>query len=127
MMGLAKLSRKLLGDQGERAAAQRMRQQGYKILHRNVRTRYGEIDLIAQQGETLIFCEVKARRGATSGHPAEAIDPRKQAKLIQLAQAWLQQHPQWSEAPCRFDAALVYEEHKQWQVTIIQDAFRPGW
>ncbi|MBF0440261.1 MAG: YraN family protein, partial [Magnetococcales bacterium] len=55
-----------------------LQKKGYQILDRNVRFRGGELDVVAKQGEILVFCEVKARRGQGTGGPGEAIDPRKQ-------------------------------------------------
>lgn len=82
-------ARKNFGASAERVAALRLEQNGYNILARNVRTRYGEIDLIAEDADGIAFVEVKARRGRGYGAPEEALTPRKQLKLIQLAEAFI--------------------------------------
>jgi putative endonuclease len=82
----------MLGRRAERLVAERLRRQGWRIVARNVRTASGEIDLIALEGSTLVFVEVKAgRAGARSGpeRPALAVGPRKQLKLRRLAREWL--------------------------------------
>ena len=90
-------SRQDLGRWGEAHAADYLQQQGYTVIARNVRTPYGEIDLIVQQkseGETIaVFVEVKTRTSKTFGYPEEAITPRKQLNLVSAAQHYLQEHP----------------------------------
>jgi putative endonuclease len=90
-------SRQELGRWGEAHAANYLQQQGYTVIARNVRTPYGEIDLIVQQvseGETIaVFVEVKTRTSKTFGYPEEAITPRKQLNLVSAAQHYLQEHP----------------------------------
>ncbi len=115
------------GEAAEEQAAAYLEVKGYRIVGRNVRTRYGELDLMATQGEDLVFCEVKARHGVGSGSPEESIGPAKQKRLVKLAEAFLWQHPEWSEAPCRFDAIFVRRDGAGWQVQVLADAFRPGW
>ncbi|MEG3638672.1 YraN family protein [Magnetococcus sp. PR-3] len=121
------LTPKTFGKQAEDYACKILKKNGYKILKQNARTRYGELDIIALDGDVLVFCEVKARQGDVSGSPAEAIDAQKQRQLAQLAEAWQQRHPQWLNAPCRFDAVLVKKQNKRWQAEIIADAFQLGW
>lgn len=93
-------SRQELGRWGEAHAADYLEQQGYTVIARNVRTPYGEIDLIVQQlskvtdHETItVFVEVKTRTSKTFGYPEEAITPRKQLHLVSAAQHYLQEHP----------------------------------
>ncbi len=92
-------SRQELGRWGEAHAADYLHQKGYTVIARNVRTPYGEIDLIVQQfskiteGETItVFVEVKTRTSKTFGYPEEAITPRKQLHLVSAAQHYLQEH-----------------------------------
>src|SRR3954471_24854248 len=73
---------RLLGDRGERLAARHLRRQGLRIILRGYRTPRGEIDLIARDGQTLVFVEVKARR---TGEPVEAVTPEKQRRLTLAA------------------------------------------
>ncbi|GCE20466.1 YraN family protein [Dictyobacter kobayashii] len=82
-------ARQGLGRTGERLAAERLEQVGYSILERNFRCRYGEIDLVAEHGSDLVFIEVKTRRGLTHGLPEEAVNRRKQQKIIQVGQYYL--------------------------------------
>ncbi|WP_201362122.1 YraN family protein [Dictyobacter formicarum] len=84
-----KAARQGLGRTGERLAAERLQQSGYVILERNFRCRYGEIDLVAEHGSDLVFIEVKTRRGLSHGLPEEAVDQRKQQKIIQVGQYYL--------------------------------------
>ena len=91
-----------LGQRGERVAAQYLRRLGYKIVASGERGRIGELDLVAVDQRTVVFVEVKTRRSDDAGDPAEAVDDRKQAKLSQLALAYLKRHG-LLEYPARFD------------------------
>ncbi len=84
-------SRKRLGAAGEELAARELARRGYVIHERNWRCAAGEIDLVAGQGESLVFVEVKTRRGDQFGAPEEAITPTKRAHLIAAAQTYLQE------------------------------------
>ncbi|MBF0188840.1 MAG: YraN family protein [Magnetococcales bacterium] len=118
--------RKQFGAHAEQIAARHLQKLGYRIVARNVRCRAGEIDLIARDGEILVFCEVKARRQGRFGDPAEAIDVRKQAQIITLANDYL--HKLTTAVPvCRFDAVLMLWNGKEWAIRHEKDAFRPGW
>jgi putative endonuclease len=78
------------GRAGEDAAAALLEAHGYRIVGRNVRLPGGELDIIARDGETVVFVEVKARAGATYGSAVRAVDARKRARLRALASDWLQ-------------------------------------
>lgn len=80
-----------LGRRGEEIATGYLRQQGYIILARNWHCPIGEIDIVAREGETLAFVEVRTRRGHRFGTPEESVTPAKQARLVELAQAYLQE------------------------------------
>jgi putative endonuclease len=82
--------RRGLGRRGEDLAAQHLAAAGYEILERNWRTREGEIDLVIRDGDTLAIVEVRTRRGRALGTPEESITPAKQARLIELAEAYVQ-------------------------------------
>ena len=88
-----------LGDRGEREAARFLRRRGLRVLIRGYRTDQGEVDLIARDGDTLVFVEVKSRR---QGEPAEAVTPEKQRRLTLAALHFLRRHD-LLEQPCRFD------------------------
>lgn len=78
-----------VGRYGEDVAARHLRDQGMVILDRNWRCRAGEIDIVAKDGDVLVFCEVKTRRSDAYGSPAEAVTSRKLARMRVLASAWL--------------------------------------
>jgi putative endonuclease len=80
-----------LGRHGEGIAAAYLQQEGYLILARNWRCPRGELDIVAREGETLAFVEVRTRRGERFGNPEESVTPAKQAKLLELAQTYLQE------------------------------------
>jgi putative endonuclease len=106
-MPLTSRARKNLGDSAERVAALYLEQHGMRILARNVRTRAGEIDLIAEEGAELAFVEVKARRGTRYGAPEEAITPRKQIQLVNLADAFMAQQHEFAGRPWRIDVVAI--------------------
>ncbi len=106
-MTLPSRARKNLGDSAERVAALYLEEHGLKILARNVRTRAGEIDLIAQDGEEIAFVEVKARRGTAYGAPEEAITPRKQIQLVNLGEAFMAQQAEFAGRPWRIDVVAI--------------------
>lgn len=93
------------GALAEQLAAQYLQQQGLKLLQVNYSCRYGEIDLILQDGDTHVFVEVRLRSGSAFGGAAASIDARKQAKLVRTAQHFLSGFK--NLPPCRFDAVLM--------------------
>jgi putative endonuclease len=115
--GVSTDPRRGTGRRGEKVAAKLLQRQGYVVLERNVRTREGEIDLIAAREGTLVFCEVKAlvaRAGGPSKGPAtplEAVGPAKRAQVRRLARAWLaaqrERGPARGWGVLRFDAIGV--------------------
>ncbi len=116
-------SRTHLGRVGEAEAAQYLVSLGYHIRERNVRFRAGEIDLVAEEGEYLVFVEVKTRSGVTFGTAAEAITPAKQQQLVRLAGLYLAGLG-GELRPCRFDVVTVEPDPgKGWRCSIIRDAF----
>jgi putative endonuclease len=82
--------RRRLGAFGERLAAAHLEAKGYRIRTRNFRCREGEIDIVAQDGETLVFVEVRTRRGDALGGPAESVTAIKEARLVAAATAYVQ-------------------------------------
>jgi len=94
------------GRQGEQRAAEFLLQSGLRILQRNYRCRRGEVDLIAWDGDTLVFVEVRWRTGQRQGGAGESIDRHKQRRLLAAAQCYLMRYAgAWP--PCRFDAILL--------------------
>jgi putative endonuclease len=95
-----------LGARGERIAAAYLSDLGFRVLDRNWRCREGELDLVARDGDTLVFCEVKTRRGTGFGHPVEAVTATKQRRLRRLALRWLDAHDEHAR-DLRFDVIGV--------------------
>jgi putative endonuclease len=84
--------RSALGGAGEQLAAEHLERRGFAILQRNYRTRWGELDIVAFNGQVLVFCEVKTRRsGGSAGGPLEAVGPGKQARVRRMAASWLRE------------------------------------
>ncbi|MEZ4342686.1 MAG: YraN family protein [Nitrospirales bacterium] len=116
-------SSKDFGRSAEALAENWLRQKGYRILARNLKIGHGELDLVAQDRDTLIFVEVKGRRTDHFGGAPYAVTPHKQRQLIKLALAYLAQH-KLSAIPCRFDVILVSgSENRSPQITHMENAF----
>lgn len=119
--------RQEFGHAGETEAERRLRREGYRILARNLRTRLGELDLIAELGAVLVFVEVKSRRKGLYGEGFDAVDARKQARMIRLAAQYLARH-RIRDRCCRFDV-MVCEGDLEHPLAIehVQNAFEvPG-
>ncbi len=112
-----------LGAHGERIAAAYLTDNGLRVLDRNWRCRDGEIDIVARDGDALVFCEVKTRRAVGFGHPVEAVGRVKQRRLRVLAQRWLAAHDE--HAPeLRFDVVgVLVRSDRPALVTHLQAAF----
>lgn len=95
---------------------------GYRILVRKYRCPLGEIDLVAMDGGSLVFVEVKTRRGATFGHPSESVNARKRQRLYRVARYYLSQTRR-EEAPCRFDVVSIRLGTPAPVVEIVRNAF----
>lgn len=113
-----------LGERGERAAARYLRWCGYKVLLTRYRQPYGEIDILAVDGQTIVFVEVKTRRSEEEGRPAEAVTPERQARITRAALAFLKSR-RLLEYASRFDVIEVAWPENQKRPTInhIRDAF----
>ena len=114
-------ARRQTGQQGEAVAASHLREQGYRIIDRNYRCPFGEIDLIGQEGETLVFIEVKCRRSDAFGPPELAVGPQKQKKLSLCALHYLSQTDQ--QSPARFDVVAIRLRPDGHRVELIRNAF----
>lgn len=116
--------RRLLAAAGEDAAAAYLRGQGWTVLARNFRTRFGELDLIADDGCALVFVEVKARRSLAAGLPQEAVHADKRRRVRRMAQAYLAAAPPSLRArPARFDVIAVRLDAGPPQIEHLRDAF----
>ena len=116
-----------IGMSGEETAVKILKKHGYKILERNYRTRQGEIDIIAQDGEYTCFGEVKFRKNDDFGDPGDFIDERKRRKIIKTAQYYAVKKGIY-DSPMRFDAVLINADAKGGKLTnikteIIKNAF----
>lgn len=98
--------RRTLGRRGEEEAARFLAERGFAVLERNVRSRLGEIDLVAREGRTLVFVEVKARREGRGDPPEAAVTADKRRRLARLALQYLRRTRR-GEVPCRFDVVAV--------------------
>ncbi|MBM3462395.1 MAG: YraN family protein [Armatimonadetes bacterium] len=98
--------RQVLARAGEEAAACFLAERGYVILARNARLHNGELDIVARDGRTLVFVEVKTRASVRYGKPQEAVERRKQERVRNLALAWMQNH-RLNDSACRFDVIAV--------------------
>ena len=106
------------GSRYEQTAGEYLEEQGYEIICFNYRCRTGEIDIIAKDGEYLVFCEVKYRTGPGKGSPLEAVDARKQRKIFQAAMYYLTEH-HISDVPCRFDVIGI----EGTRIQLVKNAF----
>jgi putative endonuclease len=118
------LRKKALGERGEIVAARFLKKLGYRIATTRLRQRYGEIDIIAIDGRTVVFVEVKTRRLDLTTQPAEAVDRTRQQRLTRAALAFLKYH-NLLEYPSRFDIVEIIwpADAKQPEIRHIVDAF----
>jgi putative endonuclease len=111
------------GKLAEDLACAELQRRGYAILARRYRTRVGELDIIARDGATIVFVEVKARTDERCGHPAEAVTLRKQRKIAAMATDYLTRQ-RLHDAPCRFDVvAVLGPDGGAQRVEVIRAAF----
>jgi len=111
------------GHKSEQQACTYLKRQGLKLLLRNYRTPFGEIDLIMRQKETLVFVEVRFRRSNDFGTPAETVDLRKQAKLRASAEYYLLQNKNKAHQACRFDVVAITANQNGETFQWLQNAF----
>lgn len=133
-MNARTMAARRLGARAEWRAAWFYRLRGYRIVARNVRTRYGELDLIVRRCGTLAFVEVKARQSLTAGDGLEAVTQAKQLRIEQLAAAWLVRNPH--DGPIRYDVLSMQWTGWRFRITHVRDAWsrvdterrwRPSW
>ena len=114
--------KKQTGIQGEQLVVDRLLNEGYEIVARNYSKPYGEIDIIAQGEQELLFIEVKARHNPLFD-PAELIPRSKQKRIVAVAKHFLATHTGANEMICRFDVALVITEQGSTNISYIANAF----
>jgi len=112
----------ILGKTGEDLACAELEKRGYAIIARRYRRRGGEIDIIAREGETIVFVEVKAREGHAFGEAAEAVTRFKRRRLTQLAVDYMARH-RLPNRPCRFDVVSIHFDSGRPKIEVFQNAF----
>lgn len=110
------------GERGENLAVWYLKQNGYKIIEQNYRSRMGEIDIIAKDGKTIVFVEVKSRRSIRYGSPKWAITPKKQRKISMVALYYLKTTQQ-IDTKARFDVVAITSNQDEPQIEIVENAF----
>jgi len=120
--GIMSQARQILGKHGEDLACGELERRGYAILARRYRRRGGEIDIIARDGETMVFVEVKARDSRAFGEAAEAVTGWKRRRMLQIALDYLATH-RLSGRPCRFDVVSIHFDAGGPVVDLFQNAF----
>lgn len=112
-------NKRQVGSSKEQLASKYLEQHGYTVVSSNFYSRVGEIDLIATEGEYLVFIEVKYRSSPMNGYPEEAISISKMRALIKTAQEYLFRHGMSQEISCRFDVVVILGS----DITVYQNAF----
>jgi putative endonuclease len=118
--------RQILGEAGENLACAELQRRGYAILARRYRTRFGEIDIVARDGTTTVFVEVKSRLSDDFGGGVEAVTPWKQRRVTRMAIDYLARHG-LHDRPCRFDVVTVDLVDGLPQVEVYPDAFESAY
>ena len=123
MINTMEITSKALGVFGEGLACSFLRGEGYKIILKNYVTSLGEIDLIARQGESLVFIEVKTRSSDAMGDPAEAVHFHKRRQIVRVAQSYLNRYGV-RDVPCRFDVvSILLMSDRTPHIRLIKNAF----
>lgn len=115
-------NKRLQGANGEATAVQSLQRHGFKILKQNFRYERGEIDIVAEDDNEIVFVEVKARHSHTYGMPEEAVTPKKQQQIRTVAEGYLSEHNS-NERVCRFDVIAIDWRGKQTDIRHYRNAF----
>ena len=115
-----KTTSQALWDWAEQQALILLQQQGFQLVQRNYHSRYGELDLVVQQGEELLLVEVKARALTRYAHANEVVSLSKQRKLIKTALCFLNEYPEYQQFYCRFDV-ICFDFYQQFAKTVQYD------
>ena len=113
-----------IGNAAESQACDYLQQFGLKIITRNYRSPFGELDLVMQDHDHMVFVEVRFRRHNQYGSGADSVTSRKQDKLIKTALYYLQQHPKQAKQPVRFDVVSLSDADGKTEIEWIKDAFQ---
>lgn len=116
---MGEYNKRTIGSEQEHMAAEYLKGQGYVILEFNYFSRNGEIDIVAKDGDTLVFVEVKYRKNMKYGHPLEAITYYKQNALLKTARYYLLTHGYGEDTKCRFDVVAMLPN----SITLVKNAF----
>jgi len=116
------MNKAAFGRQGELEAAAFLEKKGYRILERNYRSRYGEIDIIAEDGRVVVFVEVKARGSDRFGAPTASVDERKQKKLLLTAQFYIESRRLF-DSDLRFDVVGIETDGGKLSFELVKNAF----
>ncbi len=114
--------RQALGKRGEDLACEELKRRGYAIVDRRFRTRCGELDIVAKEGDVIVFVEVKARSGCSFGSPFESLTWQKRRRLSAMAESYLFLK-RLSGVACRFDVVSILESRGGRTVELIRGAF----
>lgn len=118
--------RKALGSDGEARAVMHLEKLGYQVRDRNVSMRGGELDVVVQKGELLVFVEVRMRSTALFGDPSDTISFAKRRKVVRAATLYLQRHRLWGRCEVRFDVITVVGRGQNATVEHLPGAFDAG-
>lgn len=111
------------GGAAEELAAEHLRRAGYRVLQRNYRSRVGEIDIVAADGDILCFIEVKFRMSTGQGHPLESVTPAKQRKISLTALSYLQEAQACDDRTVRFDVVAITLTDELCEIQLVKNAF----
>ena len=111
-----------LGKRGEELALKKVQRLGYKCLTRNYRCPLGEVDLVAKDGDTLVFIEIKTRKGRSVGYAKEAVDERKRRQLSKVALTYIKANNCW-HMKSRFDVVAISVNKNKNEIEIVKNAF----
>jgi putative endonuclease len=111
-----------LGRRGERAAEKHLRRSGYRIVARNFRAAGAEIDIVAMDGDVLVFVEVKTRRSREAGAPEEAVDERKQKRMRRAAEIFAMRY-RADDITMRFDVVAIDASGERLEIELLRNAF----
>ena len=117
--------RKKTGKRGESIAVEYLITQGYSIIERNWRCAIGEVDIVAQQIDMVVFVEVRTRHGQRFGRAAESLTPTKQQRLISLAETYLQEHDEHANSAWRIDLVAIQLGRGSHYIDHVENAV--GW
>ncbi|HHW66811.1 MAG: putative endonuclease [Epulopiscium sp.] len=116
------INKRNIGSWGEEIGVDFLQKQGLKIREKNFRCRIGEVDIIAEEDEYLVFVEVKYRKDLSHGYPREAVNYYKQKTISKVALWYIKKYNLWNR-PCRFDVLEILGSNSNLKMTLIKNAF----